>query len=123
MTVRVIIENQQKTKKDIKTDFAEIIKDSIAAIWNELVDATPVKTGNARASWQIVKLGGVGDFLPYGPKYPRPSLDMPSVNANDFKIEIINTAAHLTELNYGNLTRPPTLFVETALERASRKVI
>lgn len=123
MTVRVEITQRAETKKELTDDMLEAVSKSIGGIWNELVDSTPVKTGNARASWQVVREGGSGSFLPYGPKYPRPSLSMPSISSTTDGVEIINTAAHLEELNYGNLTRPPLLFVEAAIERGVKRTI
>jgi len=121
--MRIVITEKEKFKKDLGTDLADVISLAVGGIWNELVDSTPVKTGNARASWQVVKEGDDGTILPYGPRYPRPTLTIPTVKFNDYKIEIINTAAHLHELNYGNLSRPPTLFVEAALERGVKRAI
>lgn len=92
-------------------------KDFLYALWEELVDLTPVDTGKARASWFISGGAPTTKELPSGNYgYPsRPELDR--YKRNYTKWYLTNTAPYIKYLNNGHSEQAPAGFVQMAMQK------
>lgn len=85
--------------------------------WNELVDATPVLTGKARASWFLSPGFPKTIELPDG-VYGRPvEPNLAQYKRNHTRWLIANTAPYIAQLNAGNSRQAPAGFVNRIIAR------
>lgn len=91
---------------------ADLIKRKLALdIWSELMATTPVDTGRARAGWSMGP--SVTGYVPRrGGTHQTPNTPTPPTG--DI-IVIYNNVEYIVPLNNGTTTRPPRLFVESAV--------
>jgi len=88
-------------------------------LFDELVHATPVDTGLARASWQVGRRGFEGKVLNPG-HHDIPPLPNLSFMNNRRQVDIKNTAKHTIFLNEGHSQQAPSKFIEKTVDRVTR---
>ena len=99
------VNNVQKTMQAIRKKVSVRVNDGILAVVEqikaELVIATPVDTGAARAGWRVVKM---------------PHKDRYSV------YEVVNDVPYISALNEGHSDQAPAHFIEAIALRYGRAV-
>jgi len=96
-------------------------KEVVLALWNGLVDGTPVKSGLAHASWFISAGRPVTKKLSPG-SYSRPSQpDLGRYTRNYTKWFVVNTADHIQRLNDGYSRKAPAGFIESTVNNVGIK--
>lgn len=89
ITVKGVLEELQKVKDSLEVNRTNIVRNKVQAMTKELRDATPVDTGNARDSWNLVATGNKQQ--PY---------------------RVANSAPYIEYLNAGSSQQAPPFFVD-----------
>jgi len=112
-TVDIKISGIKEVKADIIAKVEKVSRTFITLVFVKLRDTTPVDTGTARATWQVVKKGGVPYDVPYGP-HRTPTI--PVIPHGD--VSIMSSSPYMKYLNAGHSTKAPSRFIEKAVDRA-----
>ena len=116
-SVEVKITGVRETKENIIAEIDDITRTFVKLAYVELRDTTPVDTGTARATWQIVKKGGTPDDVPYGP-HRTPTI--PVIPHGD--VSIVSSSPYMKYLNAGHSAKAPYRFIEKAVAKAVAQV-
>lgn len=111
----------ERIREQLKKELETASKALILEINRELRKATPVDTGNARASW----VPAVGS--PFRGDVAAGSVDQGvgailSFKLGDGVLYVSNNVPYIRRLNDGHSKQAPALFVEAAIDRAFVKV-
>ena len=110
-----------RTFSDVAKVISEVVeatnREFLMDTWQELVDATPVKTGKARASWFVSpNLPHLKELPDAHYPYPAPP-DLNRYTRNFSLWYIANTAHYIGQLNRGSSRQAPAGFVDTIIKR------
>lgn len=110
-------------------DVGDGIKVVVLEVHAELVEATPVDTGNARANW----IAGLSGSVPTAPVGSGDAVDTAAQAAGmaqvaAYKLEqgslsIVNNVEYLESLDAGSSTQAPAGFVRMAVETGVAKAL
>ncbi len=95
----------------------KIRRELVRTLFTELVDATPIDTGRARASWVVDNHGTKKPKRKGTYGYP----SMPPVPQKD-PVYIYNTAPYIVHLNNGHSQQASPMFIERAIDNALRRI-
>jgi len=100
----------------MKKATSDIILSFIEDLFIKLTEDTPVDTGFARFSWQILKEGEVPEYYDFGPFYGPPSIgNLDWVKLGGSKPTIWNNAPYIMFLNEGWSEQAPSNFIDFAI--------
>ncbi len=89
-------------------------------LWRDVVAATPVDTGQARAGWMI-DVRPTDDVPPPGQDYYPPPAE-PTGLPLSARLFLFNNVAHIVALEFGSSDQAPHGMLRTALVRSHRRV-
>jgi hypothetical protein len=126
INARFFIKRLLKRNEEVQQGVRDITKNMVAAMMDELVPATPIRTGRARRNWQVTM--GEHDVVEWAPRTPpERNAEVALENArrridayHDLSkpLGVRNPIPYLTRLNEGYSAQAPAGFIQDAILRA-----
>ncbi|WP_373081181.1 hypothetical protein [Zhongshania sp.] len=120
MSVTVKVGNVNKVLSAVREEIEELASEVVEGIWVQLVSDTPIDTGTAERSWQVVALGGTAETLERYDRRGTPIV-FPGVPESALRgdgVSIVSGVDYMSALNNGWSSQAPSNFVEIAVDKA-----